>query len=174
MGAPGGSCGYSAGWLRLHSMPSSAHWCDSNGSDFSYFWRQYSRSHWHLHCGFRKVKGKSLSCVRLFSTLWAVAYQASSFMGFSRQECRSGLPFPSPGDLPDPGIKPRSPALQTDALPSEPPGLQEVWLNIFWINPRQTSDSCCLPVGSHFRSPVGDIIHHSCDHHDLPTSLHPT
>ena len=43
-------------------------------------------------------------------------------MGFSRQECWSGLPFPSPGDLPDPGIKPRSPSLQADALPSEPPG----------------------------------------------------
>ena len=43
-------------------------------------------------------------------------------MGFSRQEYWSGLPFPSPGDLPDPGIKPRSPALQADTLPSEPPG----------------------------------------------------
>ena len=43
-------------------------------------------------------------------------------MGFSRQEYWSGLPFPSPGDLPDPGIEPRSPALQADALPSEPPG----------------------------------------------------
>ena len=43
-------------------------------------------------------------------------------MGFSRQECWSGLPFPSPGDLPDPGIEPRSPPLQADALPSEPPG----------------------------------------------------
>ena len=43
-------------------------------------------------------------------------------MGFSRQEYWSGLPFPSPGDLPDPGIKPRSSALQADALPSEPPG----------------------------------------------------
>ena len=43
-------------------------------------------------------------------------------MGFSRQEYWSGLPFPSPGDLPDPGIKPRSPALEADALPSEPPG----------------------------------------------------
>ena len=43
-------------------------------------------------------------------------------MGFSRQVYWSGLPFPSPGDLPDPGIEPRSPALQTDALPSEPPG----------------------------------------------------
>ena len=43
-------------------------------------------------------------------------------MGFSRQEYQSRLPFPSPGDIPDPGIEPRSPALQTDALPSEPPG----------------------------------------------------
>ena len=43
-------------------------------------------------------------------------------MGFSRQEYWSGLPFPSPGDLPTPGIKPGSPALKTDALPSEPPG----------------------------------------------------
>ena len=43
-------------------------------------------------------------------------------MGFSRQECWSGLPFPSPGDLTDPGIEPGSPALQADALPSEPPG----------------------------------------------------
>ena len=43
-------------------------------------------------------------------------------MGFSRQEYWSGLPFPSPGDLPDPGIEPMSPALQADALTSEPPG----------------------------------------------------
>jgi len=42
-------------------------------------------------------------------------------MGFFRQEYWNGLPFPSPGDLPDPGIKPRSPALQPDSLPSEPP-----------------------------------------------------
>ena len=53
---------------------------------------------------------------------WTVVYQASLSMGFSRQGYWSGLPFLSPGDLPDPGIKPRSPALQVDALPSEPPG----------------------------------------------------
>ena len=47
-------------------------------------------------------------------------------MGFSRQEYWSGLPFPSPGDLPDPGIEPGSPALQADALPSEPPGKSPV------------------------------------------------
>ena len=53
---------------------------------------------------------------------WTVVYQASLSMGFSRQEYGSGVPFPSPGDPPDPGIEPRSPALQADALPSEPPG----------------------------------------------------
>ena len=51
-----------------------------------------------------------------------VAYEALPSMGFSRQEYWSGLPFPSPGDLHDPGIKPRSPALQADTLPSELPG----------------------------------------------------
>ena len=51
-----------------------------------------------------------------------LAYQASLSTGFSRQEYWSGLPFPSPGDLPSPGIEPGSPALLTDALPSEPPG----------------------------------------------------
>ena len=65
---------------------------------------------------------KSLSHVRLFAIPWSVVYQASLSMGFSRQEYWNGLPFPSPRDLPDPGIKPRSPALQADALPSEPPG----------------------------------------------------
>ena len=69
-----------------------------------------------------KVKVKSLSRVRLFVTPWTVAYQAPLSMGFSRQEYWSGLPFPSPGDLPDPGIKPRLPALEADALTSEPPG----------------------------------------------------
>ena len=49
-------------------------------------------------------------------------YQAPLSMGFSRQEYWSGLPFPFPGDLPDPGIEPGSPALQADALTSEPPG----------------------------------------------------
>ena len=58
-----------------------------------------------------KVKVKSLSRVRLFATPWTVAYQALLSMGFSRQEYWSGLPFPSPGDLPDPGIEPRSPTL---------------------------------------------------------------
>ena len=67
-----------------------------------------------------KVKVKSLSRVQLFGTPWTIAYQASPSMGFSRQEYWSGLPFPSPGDLPDPGIQPGFPALQADALTSEP------------------------------------------------------
>ena len=69
-----------------------------------------------------KVKVRSLSRVWLFATPWTVAYQAPLSMGFSRQEHWSGLPFPSPGDLPDPGIKLGSPAFQIDALTSEPPG----------------------------------------------------
>ena len=71
------------------------------------------------------MKVKSLSRVRLFAAPWTVAYDTSPSMGFSRQEYWSGLPFPSPGDLPNPGIEPRSPALKADALSSEPPGKHE-------------------------------------------------
>ena len=67
-----------------------------------------------------KVKVKSLSHVRLFVTLWTVAYQAPLSMGFSRQKYWSGLPFPSPGDFPDPGVEPGFPTLEADALTSEP------------------------------------------------------
>ena len=69
-----------------------------------------------------KLKVKSLSHVQLFAIPWTIAYQAPLSMRFSRQEYWSGLPFPSPGFLPNPGIKPISLALQTDDLPSEPPG----------------------------------------------------
>ena len=62
------------------------------------------------------------SHVQLFATPWTIALQAPPPMGFSRLEYWSGLPFPSPGDLPNPGIEPRSPTLQADALPSEPAG----------------------------------------------------
>ena len=62
-----------------------------------------------------------------FATLWTVAHQAPPSMEFSRQEYSSGLPFPSPGDLPNPGIKPRSPALWADTLPAEPPGKPSVY-----------------------------------------------
>ena len=66
-------------------------------------------------------EAKSLNRVQLFATPRTVAYQAFPSMGFSRQEYWSGLPFPSPEDLPNPGIEPRSPALYADALPPEPP-----------------------------------------------------
>ena len=66
---------------------------------------------------------KSLSCVGLFVT-WTGAHQAPLSMGFSRKEYLSGLPFPSPGDLPDSGIESRSPTLQADSLPSE---LNRTW-----------------------------------------------
>ena len=66
-----------------------------------------------------KVKVKPLSRVQLFVTLWTVAHQTPPSMGFSRQEYWNGLAFPSPEDLPDPGIEPGSPALQADSLPTE-------------------------------------------------------
>ena len=65
---------------------------------------------------------KSLGRVRLFATPRTVAYHASPSMGFSRQEYWSGLPFPPPEHLPNPGMEPGSSSLQADALPSEPPG----------------------------------------------------
>ena len=77
---------------------------------------------------------QSLSRVRLFATPWTVARQAPLSMRSLWQEYWTGLPFPSPGDLPDPGIEPRSPALQADALPSEPPGILNVVLfNLFMV-----------------------------------------
>ena len=73
---------------------------------------------------------KSLSRVRLFMTPWTVAHQAPPSMGFSRQEYWSGLSFPSPGDLLNPGIKPGSPALQAESLPSEPPGKPRILIEV--------------------------------------------
>ena len=67
------------------------------------------------------LKVKSLSHVQLFVAPWTVAHQASPSMGLSRQEYWSGLPFPSLGDLPEPGIEPGFPALEADALTSQPP-----------------------------------------------------
>ena len=67
-------------------------------------------------------KWKSLSCVWLFATPWTVPRQVPLSMELSRQEYWSGVPFPPPGDLPNSGIKPRSPALREVSLLSEPPG----------------------------------------------------
>ena len=71
---------------------------------------------------FVEVKSRSVSCVQLFVVPWTIACQASLSAGFSRQGHRSGSPCPSLGDLPDPGIKPRSPASQADSLQFELPG----------------------------------------------------
>ena len=83
-----------------------------------------------------------LSSVQLFVTTWTVAHQAPVSMGFPRQEYWSGVPFPSPGRLPDPGIKTRSPALQADSFPSEP-GMPVVipslCLSAIWCFPKLLS-----------------------------------
>ena len=75
------------------------------------------------------------SGVWLFATPWTVAHQTPPSMGFSKQEYWSRLPFPSPEDLPDTGIKPRSPTLQADALTSEPPGTSHnaMWYCADWM-----------------------------------------
>ena len=87
---------------------------------------------------------KLLSCIRLFVTPWTVAHQDSPSMEFSRHEYWSGLPFPSPGDLPNPGIEPGSPALQADALPSEPPG------NLPRLISQYIRQKLCYAMLSHF------------------------
>ena len=114
---------------------------------------------------------KSLSCVRLFATPWTVTYQAPASIGFSRQEYWSGLLFPSPGDLPDPGIEPGFPTLEADTLTSEPPGkpnlhsiCQQIWKTQQWPqdwkrsvfipipkkgSPKQCSNYCTIALISH-------------------------
>ena len=72
------------------------------------------------------VVASLLSQARLFATPWTVARQAPVSMGFSRPEYWSGLLGPPPGDLPNPGIQPGSPALQAGSLPSEPPGKPQI------------------------------------------------
>ena len=85
-----------------------------------------------------------LSRVRLFATPWAVAYKAPLSMEFLRQEYWSGLPFPSPGDLPNPGIEPGSPALQADSLSSEPP--RKPAKSYTWTQKQAPSFRCCKPT----------------------------
>ena len=89
-----------------------------------------------------------MSHVRFFATPWAVACQALLAMEFSRQEYWSGLPYPTPGHLPDPGIEPRSPELQADFLLSEPPGkppvCQQVWKTQQW--PQDWERSVFIPI----------------------------
>ena len=77
---------------------------------------------------------QSFSCVWFFVTPWTVTFQAPLSMEFSRQEYWSGLPPPSLGNFPNPGIEPRSPALQADYLPSEPPGKPVMWILVWNYN----------------------------------------
>ena len=87
-----------------------------------------------------EVKWNSFSHVQLFATPWSVACHAPLSMRFSRQKYWSGLPFPSAGVLPNPETESRSPSLQADSLPSEPPGKPDVirkwtwkWLSHVWL-----------------------------------------
>ena len=85
--------------------------------------------------------------VQLFATPWTVAHQTPLSMGFSRQEYWSGLPYPPPGDLPNPGVEPRSPAFQVDSLPAETQG-KMVGL-IRWESESEVAQSCptlCDPI----------------------------
>ena len=112
-----------------------------------------------------RVKWKLLSRVRLFATPWTI-----QSMEFSRQEYWSGQPFPSPGGLPNPGIKPRSPALQADSLPAEPQGkprntgvgslslLQQIFLTHSGIKLGLLHCRWILYQLSCQRSPQGDLF----------------
>ena len=97
---------------------------------------------------------KWLNRVWLFATPWTVAYHAPMSMEFSRQEYWSGLPFPSPGEFPNPGIEPRSSALQADSLLPEPPG-KSIFLTgcILQLEARLLSE-----VGSNIPSETGDGV----------------
>ena len=87
-----------------------------------------------------KVKALVTSHVWLFAAPWTVAHKAPLSIEFSRQEYWSGLPFPSPGCLPNPGIKPGSPALQANSLPSEPPGKLMILLIVESKKIQQTNE----------------------------------
>ena len=98
---------------RISKYPSLLH-----GIQLSSLWKhRWVCVHTHTAFNMAPFAAESLRHVWLFGTPWIVAHQAPLPMGFSRQEYGSGLPFPSPGDLPKPGIKPMSPAWQADALP---------------------------------------------------------
>ena len=103
------------------------------------------------------MKVKSLSRVQLFRTPWTISYQAPLSMEFSRPEYWSGLPFPSPGDLPNIGIEPGSPALQADALPSEPPGKPMISLKPTLIRLVSPAPTPMTALKLPFKSSVSDL-----------------
>ena len=98
-----------------------------------------------------------LSCfshVQLFATSWTIACQAPLPMDFSRQEYWSGYLFPSPGDLPNPGIKPRCSSLQADSLPSEPPGKpRDLWLLLLLLSHFSRVRLCATPATAAYQAP---------------------
>ena len=105
---------------------------------------------------------KLLSRVRLFATPWTVAHQAPQSMEFSRQEYWSGVPFPSPGDLPNPGIEPRSPTLQADTLPSEPPNIWallishgDIWQFITLCKTKSKRNSTKMTTSEIYQGTIG-------------------
>ena len=99
------------------------------------------KSWWHLSASFAN-ESESCSAASNSATPWTVSHWTPLSIEFSRQEYWSGLPFTSPGDLPNSGIKPRSPALQVYYLPSEPPGEAPLLLLLSWL----------LPLGLHIQS----------------------
>ena len=99
------------------------------------------------------------SRVRLFATPWTVAHQAPPSMEFSRQEYWSGLPFPSPRDLPNLGIESRSPSLQADPLPSEPPGNPMTNLNSIL----KSRDITLLTKVHLFKDMVFPVVMYGCE-----------
>ena len=87
------------------------------------FWKTYiCHNELNSFPGLKGVCVHTLSHIQLFAATWTVAHQAPLSISFSRQEYCSGLPFPPPGDLPDPGIEPASPALAGGFFTTEPPG----------------------------------------------------
>ena len=97
-------------------------------------------------CSVIRKKVKSFSRVQLFAAPWTVAHQAPLSLEFSRQEYWSGLPFPSPQNLPDRAVEVRSPALQAEALPSDPPGKPSIVIKlcpVLWLHELQHASLPC-------------------------------
>ena len=104
-----------------------------HGYPFSCWWTRVTSILWLLWIMLLWMVAvvSSLSCVWLFATLWTVPHQASLSIGFPKQEYWSRLPFPSPGDLPDPRIKPISPVWQVDSLPLSHLGNPLLWIWVY-------------------------------------------
>ena len=109
-----------------------------------------------------KWKWKSFSRIWLFATPWTVACQAPLSMGFSRQEYLSGLPCPPPGDLPNPGIKPRFPALQADSLPTEPQRNSSPKSKLSAVLLAQSCPTLCNPIDWTLGEEDGNPLQCSC------------